>query len=375
MPESAASSPNRNSGPDGCSLFLDGISHLFGASLAVDSVSFEVAGGELLALLGPSGCGKTTLLRIIAGFVAQTAGRVLIAGQPIDDLPPNRRQIGIVFQNYALFPHLTVADNIGYGLAARGVPRGERNGRIAEMLNLVQLSPMAARFPRQLSGGQQQRVALARALAVRPRILLLDEPFAALDKNLRLDMQIEVKRIQRRAGITTILVTHDQEEALSMADCIAVLNRGRLEQFGSPVDIYDAPRSLFVNSFVGGCNLLPGRLVAKSAGTATVALDCGAVLEAREPTDELVSGERIVACIRPEHLSVTAGGDGLAGIVELGMPLGASIVHELRLKDGHALKIAEQRIAGSTPRPPGSEIRVAAPPGSVFVFGGAATPP
>jgi putative spermidine/putrescine transport system ATP-binding protein len=375
MPTSAISSPNPSNGFPGCALQLDSISQRYGATVAVDDVSFKIGGGELLALLGPSGCGKTTLLRIIAGFVGQSAGRVLIAGNPIDDLPPNRREIGIVFQNYALFPHMTVADNIGYGLAARGVPRTEQRARIAEMLDLVQLSPLAARSPRQLSGGQQQRVALARALAVRPRILLLDEPFAALDKNLRLDMQIEVKRIQRHAGITTILVTHDQEEALSMADCIAVLNLGRLEQFGSPIEIYDAPRSLFVNSFVGGCNLLPGRLVAKSAGIATIALDCGAVLSAREPVGDIAPGDRIVACIRPEHLSVTAGNDGLAGIVELGMPLGASIVHELRLNDGQALKIAEQRVAGGTPRPPGTEIRVAAAPCSVFVFTGAAAPP
>src|SRR6266446_3695814 len=246
--------PNRDSGPAGCSLLLDAISQRYGSTVAVDDISFEIGGGQLLALLGPSGCGKTTLLRVIAGFIAQTAGRVLIAGQPIDDLPPNRREVGIVFQNYALFPHMTVADNIAYGLSARGVKRVAQRARVADMLSLVKLEELADRYPRQISGGQQQRVALARALAVGPSILLLDEPFAALDKNLRLDMQIEVKRIQRLAGTTTILVTHDQEEALSMADRVAVLNQGRLEQYGPPTEVYDMPRSLFVNTFVGTAN-------------------------------------------------------------------------------------------------------------------------
>src|SRR5262245_58647067 len=223
----------------GQSLTLDAVTHRFGSALAVDAVTLEIKAGELIALLGPSGCGKTTLLRIIAGFIVQTAGQVIVAGRSIDDLPPNRREVGIVFQNYALFPHMTVAENIAYGLAARGVRRDEQRARVAEMLGLVKIEPLAGRFPRQLSSGQQQRVALARALAVRPRIMLLDEPFAALDKNLRLDMQIEVKRIQRLAGTTTILVTHDQEEALSMADRVAVLNHGRLEQFGTPTEVYD----------------------------------------------------------------------------------------------------------------------------------------
>jgi putative spermidine/putrescine transport system ATP-binding protein len=358
----------------GCSLVLDGITHCFAGALAIDDISCDIEGGELLALLGPSGCGKTTLLRIIAGFISQSAGRVMIAGQPIDDLPPNRREVGIVFQNYALFPHMTVAENVAYGLAARRTGRTEQRRRVGEMLDLVQLSTMAARYPRQLSGGQQQRVALARALAVGPRILLLDEPFAALDKNLRLDMQIEVKRIQRRSGITTILVTHDQEEALSMADRIAVLNRGRLEQLGTPLEIYDQPGSLFVNSFVGGCNLLPGRLVANGGGTATVALDCGATLEARPPIGEAAAGDRVVACIRAEHLTVTSNGTGLAGVVEVGMPLGPSVIHEVQLGRGQSAKIAAPRNAGTAPLPPGTKIRITARPGSIFLFPGAIDP-
>ena len=180
----------------GQSLTLDAITHRFGSATAVDDVTLDIRAGELVSLLGPSGCGKTTLLRIVAGFINQTMGRVIIGGTPIDDLPPNRRSVGIVFQNYALFPHLTVADNIAYGLAARGTDRTAQRARVDEMLALVQMQRFADRYPRQLSGGQQQRIALARALAVQPRILLLDEPFAALDKNLRLDMQIEIKRIQ-----------------------------------------------------------------------------------------------------------------------------------------------------------------------------------
>src|SRR2546421_650261 len=222
-------------------LRLEDISHRFGDFVAVRDINLEVSGGELVALLGPSGCGKSTLLRIVSGFIQQTEGRVLFDGEPVGHLPPHRRGVGIVFQNYALFPHMTVAENVAYGLEARGTSRDRVRDRVGAMLALVHMEDFADRFPRQLSGGQQQRVALARALAVEPKILLLDEPFGALDKNLRLDMQIEIKRLQRQAGITTLLVTHDQEEAMSVADRIAVLNRGHLEQFASPTELYDRP--------------------------------------------------------------------------------------------------------------------------------------
>ena len=199
---------------------MNGVTHSYGNARAVDDVTLEVKAGELVALLGPSGCGKTTLLRIVAGFIRQSAGQVVIGDRAIDDLPPNMREVGIVFQNYALFPHMTVAENIAYGLVARGVSKADQRARVAEMLATVRMEGFADRKPRQLSGGQQQRIALARALAIQPRILLLDEPFAALDKNLRLDMQIEIKRLQRQFGLTAILVTHDQEEAMSIADTI-----------------------------------------------------------------------------------------------------------------------------------------------------------
>src|SRR4029078_10555844 len=212
------------------------------------------------ALLGPSGCGKSTLLRIISGFIHQSEGSVLFDGQPVDHLSPRHRGVGIVFQNYALFPHMNVAENVAYGLHAQKWPRKESGARVARMLDLVHMREFARGNAGELSGGQQQRVALARCLAIDPKVLLLDEPFGALDKNLRLDMQIEVKRLQREYGVTTILVTHDQEEALSMADRIAVMTRGRIEQLSSPTDVYDQPQTVFVNQFHGTTNPLAGEL-------------------------------------------------------------------------------------------------------------------
>src|SRR5436189_4923076 len=241
-------------------LTLDNITQRFNDFVAVRDINLDVAGGELVALLGPSGCGKSTLLRIMSGFIRQTEGRVLFDGEPGDHLTPSQGGVGIVFQNYALFPHMSVADNVAYGLQAHKWPREKIAPRVAEMLGLVHMSEFAQRKPRQLSGGQQQRIALARCLAIDPKVLLLDEPFGALDKNLRLDMQIEVKRLQREYGITTILVTHDQEEAPSMADRIAVMNHGCIEQVSTPLEIYDRPQTLFVNQFVGTANVVPGEL-------------------------------------------------------------------------------------------------------------------
>jgi putative spermidine/putrescine transport system ATP-binding protein len=232
--------------------------------------------------------------------------------------------------------------------------------RVTEMLALVRLERMADRYPRELSGGQQQRVALARALAVRPSLLLLDEPFGALDKNLRLDMQIEVKRIQRLSGTTTILVTHDQEEALSMSDRIAVLNQGRLEQLATPTEIYDRPGSLFVNTFVGTANVLTGILASSGGTEAVIQLDEGGRMAARLPSEPMPIGRRVVVCIRPEHFQVVEGTDGVPngvrGIVEMGLPLGSTIVHEIRTAGGVSLKLSEPRAAGMEPRPIGSHV-------------------
>ncbi|GAB4059293.1 ABC transporter ATP-binding protein [Uliginosibacterium sediminicola] len=342
----------------GFSITLDDILHQYGSSVAVDHVTLEIAAGKLVSLLGPSGCGKTTLLRIIGGFIQQTSGRVIVGGRPIDDLPPNKREVGIVFQNYALFPHMSVADNIAYGLAARGEDRALQKKRTAEMLELVQMAHLADRLPRALSGGQQQRVALARALAVEPRILLLDEPFAALDKSLRLDMQIEIKRIQRQSGTTCIMVTHDQEEALSMSDSVAVLNRGKLEQFGTPSEIYDRPQSLFVNQFVGSANQLEGRLARLSADACEVQLASGQSLLCAAPRMALAEGSAVIACVRPESLRLSSDGSGMPATVELGMPLGPTIVHEVITDDGLRLKTSEPRLPGLEPRASGTRIGV-----------------
>ena len=348
-----------SSASTGKALHLKSISHRFGDTLAVDDVTLDVRGGELVALLGPSGCGKTTLLRAIGGFIRQTSGAILIDDAPIDHLLPNKRAVGIVFQNYALFPHMTAAQNIAYGLDARGSPGKRTAARVQEMLALVQLAQFGGRYPRELSGGQQQRIALARALAVEPAILLLDEPFAALDKNLRLGMQIEIKRIQRLSGTTCIIVTHDQEEALSMADRVAVLNKGRLEQFATPAEVYDHPRSLFVNTFVGTANVLRGTVRSVDGSRAVVAVDAGFEIRARLPEGGLAAGDAAVVCIRPEQLRILTGAAGMTATVEMGLPLGATIVHELRLADGTTVKISEPRAAGAEPLATGTRVTIA----------------
>jgi len=340
------------------SLLLDGISHRYGQTTAVENLDLDIKGGELVALLGPSGCGKTTILRAIGGFVRQSQGQIFVGGDRIDHLPPNQRAVGIVFQNYALFPHMTAAQNVAYGLEARGVAKPRTRQRVEEMLGLVKLAALAERYPRELSGGQQQRIALARALAVNPSILLLDEPFAALDKNLRLDMQIEIKRIQRLSGTTTLIVTHDQEEALSMADRVAVFNQGRLEQFATPSEVYDRPRTLFVNTFVGTANLLPGRLTRTAGPLAHVALTLGTAIEARAPNEPLEPGAEVTVCVRPEQLRIVDDAVGIPGIVEIGLPLGAMIVHEIRIKGGRSIKISEPRSHGMEPRPPGTSVTI-----------------
>jgi putative spermidine/putrescine transport system ATP-binding protein len=334
-------------------LDVEQLTHRFGSFTAVDDVTLSIQGGEIVALLGPSGCGKTTLLRVIAGFLRQRAGRVLIDGAAIDHLPANRRNVGIVFQNYALFPHMTVAQNVAYGLEARGTARAETRERVARFLSIVQLAHLADRLPRQLSGGQQQRVALARALVVEPSILLLDEPFGALDKNLRLDMQIEIKRLQRRLGLTAILVTHDQDEAMSIADRIAVMNRGKVEQLGTPIDIYDRPRTLFVNGFIGSTNLLRGRVVAAEGGRVRVAPQAGGTLSIASDGG-FQAGDAVLLSIRPEQLALFAGpaDDRWPVTVGLSLPIGGTEVHDARTSDGTTLKITQTR-RGTSAAPSG----------------------
>ena len=335
-------------------LQLESITQRFGDFVAVENIDLDVSGGEMVALLGPSGCGKSTLLRIVSGFIRQSQGRVLFDGAPVDHLSPRERGVGIVFQNYALFPHMTVAQNVAYGLEAHKWPKAKIAPRVAEMLDLVHMSEFAERKPRQLSGGQQQRIALARCLAIDPKVLLLDEPFGALDKNLRLDMQIEVKRLQREYGITTILVTHDQEEALSMADRIAVMARGRIEQVSSPTEIYDRPATLFVNQFVGTTNVLSGEF-AKDGAAARVMLS-GAALDMPADTS-FVNGSKVAVSIRPEHLRVVPSG-GLAGTVKAVLPLGSHVVYDIEIAPGVSLKMSEPR-EGQPMRQSGEQVRVA----------------
>ncbi|MFL6798169.1 MAG: ABC transporter ATP-binding protein [Xanthobacteraceae bacterium] len=338
-------------------LRLDSVSHRFGDVVAVHDISLDVTGGELVALLGPSGCGKSTLLRIVSGFIRQSQGRVLFDEDPVDHLPPSRRGVGIVFQNYALFPHMTVAQNVAYGLEAHKWPRARIGARVAEMLDLVHMSELAQRRPRELSGGQQQRVALARCLAIGPKVLLLDEPFAALDKNLRLDMQIEVKRLQRGRGITTVLVTHDQEEALSMADRIGVMAAGRIEQVSSPTEIYDSPRTLFVNRFVGAANVLPAEVVHEGGGAVRIS---GSTVLPVPQAASLAAGSKVLLCMRPEQLRLDAqpGPARIPALIKTVMPLGPNVIYELELASGLSLKISEPRERGQAIRGAGESVHV-----------------
>ena len=247
------------------------ISKRWGSTVAVDNVSLDIEPGEFFALLGPSGCGKTTLLRMLAGLEVPTEGQVLIDDQDMGDIPPNKRAVNMVFQSYAVFPHMTVADNVAYGLKVDGVPQPERDRRVKEALDLVQLGHLAARKPDQLSGGQRQRVALARALVKKPKVLLLDEPLSALDAKLREAMRFELSQLQRKVGITFIMVTHDQDEALAIASRIAVMDKGSIAQLGTPSDLYEFPRSRFVADFLGSVNLFEGALVNDKADQADVA--------------------------------------------------------------------------------------------------------
>jgi putative spermidine/putrescine transport system ATP-binding protein len=283
----------------------------FGKIVALEDATLSIRRGELMTLLGPSGCGKTTLLNLVAGFLVPDTGEIAIDGRRVNDLPTYKREIGMMFQNYALFPHMTIADNVGYGLRMRGVAKPDLKRRVAEALSLVRLTGVEERRPHQLSGGQQQRVALARALVVSPKVLLLDEPFSALDRNLRASMQIEIKEIQRQLGVTTIFVTHDQSEALSLSDRIAVMFEGRIRQVGTPDEIYRRPADRFVASFVGDVNVLRGRLD-RVDGKAIVTLGAARISVPREPLALVHSGDHVDLFIRPEQLRFANAGEPIA---------------------------------------------------------------
>jgi putative spermidine/putrescine transport system ATP-binding protein len=283
-------------------LDIEGVSKRFGDVVALADISLGVAAGEFVTILGPSGSGKTTLLKVIAGFETADLGRVRVDGSDVTDLDPARRNIGMVFQNYALFPHLSVARNVGYPLAMRGMTKGEIAERVGEALEMVELGGMAERLPKQLSGGQQQRVALARATVFRPRLLLLDEPFGALDRKLREQMQLEVRRLQRRLGLTTLFITHDQEEALIMSDRVAVMEKGRLQQVGPPLEIYEAPANPFIADFIGESNIFSGTIEASGGDVLSVRLDGGPSIQVpSRPELAARVGERVRVMVRPER--------------------------------------------------------------------------
>ena len=279
----------------------------YDAVAALDGVTMTFSDGEFFGLLGPSGSGKTTLLRAIAGFVTLDRGQVLIDGQDVGGVPVHARNIGMVFQNYALFPHMSVAENVAFGLEVRGRPREEVAQSVKQALAMVRLGGLEQRKPKQLSGGQQQRVALARALVTRPKVLLLDEPLGALDKHLRQEMQVELRRIQRQVGITTIFVTHDQEEALTLSDRIAIFDSGRIIQEGAPMAVYERPVTRFAAGFLGEANFLQGRVTAVDAGgLARIALDIGG--EASCPLSNAQVGQTVLLALRPEKITLTTGG-------------------------------------------------------------------
>jgi putative spermidine/putrescine transport system ATP-binding protein len=336
------------------------ITKRYGTTTVLHGVNLSVAKGEFLTLLGPTGCGKSTLLRILAGFVQPTSGEVRIDGKVINDLPPNQRQIGMLFQNYALFPHMTVEQNVGFGLKMRGASKAAIAAKVDEMLPMLGIAHLRSRYISQISGGQQQRTALARTLAIEPRVLLLDEPLAALDRRLRLEMQVELKKLVARVGITTICVSHDQDEALSMSDTIALIQDGRVEQRGSPLDLYDRPRTSFVASFLGNSNLLKGRI--EDAGEA------GSIFRSesfRLPLPGPVASGDATLLLRPEHLDVRLDAEQepatgcLPGLVSFVTHFGHSIQYEVQLDAGPAFLVSLPRVRGAVSLPAGARVLLA----------------
>ncbi|ODN70177.1 ABC transporter ATP-binding protein [Methylobrevis pamukkalensis] len=338
-------------------LELSHVKKSFGQVHVVKDFDMAIEKGEFISFLGPSGCGKTTVLRMIAGFETVSSGTITIGGHDLTDLKPNQRNIGMVFQAYALFPNMTVGQNVAFGLKVAGKPKAEIDVTVKEMLDLIHLGHLIDRFPYQLSGGQQQRVALARALAIRPRVLLLDEPLSALDAKIRVSLREEIRSIQRKLGITTIFVTHDQEEALSISDRIVVMNEGRADQIGTPFEIYNFPRTRFVASFVGTLNILPGHVADGASGR--IEIDGQAVHACRDLA-RLTGRSACTVALRPEAIRLGTAGDGanhLTGKIEEVSFLGAVLRVRVRLAD-HAISLDMFNNPGVAPPERGSPATV-----------------
>jgi putative spermidine/putrescine transport system ATP-binding protein/spermidine/putrescine transport system ATP-binding protein len=367
----AAAAIRSDSGTD-AALKLDGVTKRFGKITALDDVSLLVGRGELMTLLGPSGCGKTTLLHLVAGFLMPDAGEIVIDGRRVTEVPTYRRETGVMFQNYALFPHMTVAANVGYGLRMRRIAKPEIERRVADALALVKLEGLEDRKPRELSGGQQQRVGLARALVIRPKVLLLDEPLSALDRNLRAAMQIEIREIQRKLGLTTIFVTHDQGEALSLSDRIAVVAEGRIRQIGTPHEIYHSPADRFVASFVGDVNILRARLERVDGAVAAVTLGPVRVLVPAQTLAGATAGSVVDLFVRPEDLRVAENDAAVAahGIVAAQIYQGGHVdiyVDAPEVASGRVLLRVPGR-EGMSLWSPGTRISIALTTGKAIAF-------
>ncbi|MFA6564005.1 MAG: ABC transporter ATP-binding protein [Verrucomicrobiia bacterium] len=353
---------------------IQGVTKRFGSVVAADDVSFDIRDGELFFLLGPSGCGKTTVLRLIAGFYAPDAGDVLFDSKPVNDVPPNKRNTGMVFQNYALWPHMTVAENVAYGLDVRHVARDEKERRVRDALAIVRMGELADRSPTQLSGGQQQRVALARALVINPGILLLDEPLSNLDAKLRLETREEITRIHSETRQTMLYVTHDQKEALSMADRIGVMNAGRLVQVGTPHEIYRTPNSRFVADFIGEMNFIEGKVERVTEAEVVVATAYGLLVaqasSLRSTTDRKLEACATVTCgIRPEALTPTRGGGTVNLIhatVQRATYLGEIEHYTLTLPDGQPLRALETN--PEAVRQPGEKLTLTVRPEDIILL-------
>jgi putative spermidine/putrescine transport system ATP-binding protein len=343
-------------------LTLTDVAKSFGDLQAVADVNLSVEKGEFVSLLGPSGCGKTTTLQMIAGFVETTRGRITLDGRDITHTKPNQRGLGIVFQSYALFPHMSVAQNVGFGLEMRGIDKAERSERVREALALVRLDTLAHRFPRELSGGQRQRVAIARAIVIAPPVLLLDEPMSNLDAKLREDMQFELRSIQRKIGTTTIMVTHDQSEALSISDRVVVMEAGRITQIDTPYRAYERPENHFVSQFIGKANMLPGTIVARDGDA--IRIDLGHDVAETGHTAQLPQKERVVKvgdavtlCIRPEKLRLCAPGAGrLPATVTSRFFLGSQWLYRVDSKLGEVMVCCQNE--GTEPLAEGAAVGV-----------------